>query len=129
MLEIFVKEGTLYRNTETFGKMDPFVTFEYAKKKYRTTVKDDAGQHPIWNERIYIVVKSLEDTVKVTCFDEDMLTDEEVGKNVYKVKTLLTNKADIRVNYKGKVAAKISYEAKIHQKQNGRFSVGGAAAL
>jgi Ca2+-dependent lipid-binding protein len=43
VLQILVKDGKLFRNTETFGKMDPYVTFEYNGSKFRTSCKDDAG--------------------------------------------------------------------------------------
>jgi hypothetical protein len=42
-------KGKLYRDTEMFGKMDPFVSIEFNKNTYRTTTLDEAGKTPIWN--------------------------------------------------------------------------------
>jgi hypothetical protein len=33
-LHMLVVEGKLYRDTETFGKMDPFIEVEHNGKKY-----------------------------------------------------------------------------------------------
>jgi Ca2+-dependent lipid-binding protein len=44
-----VMKGKLYRDTEMFGKMDPFVSIEFNKNTYRTTTLNEAGKTPIWN--------------------------------------------------------------------------------
>ena len=56
-----VIEGKLYRNTETFGQMDPFILIKHNGAKYRTPVLDDAGKNPIWNHLLIIPVNSAED--------------------------------------------------------------------
>jgi hypothetical protein len=37
-LRMLVVEGELFRDTETFGQMDPFLIIEHNNKKYKTTV-------------------------------------------------------------------------------------------
>jgi hypothetical protein len=37
-LRMLVVEGKLYRDTETFGQMDPFLIIEHNNKKYKTSV-------------------------------------------------------------------------------------------
>jgi hypothetical protein len=37
-LQMIVVEGKLYRDTETFGQMDPFLIIEHNNKKYKTSV-------------------------------------------------------------------------------------------
>jgi Ca2+-dependent lipid-binding protein len=71
--------GKLIRNTEVIGKMDPYVCIEYRKKKYKTDVDEEGGKTPIWNNTINIDIYSLEDELKISCFDEDMITDDLVG--------------------------------------------------
>jgi Ca2+-dependent lipid-binding protein len=44
----------LYRNTELFGQMDPFVAFWHKKKKYMTKVMQEAGKSPTWNDSFEI---------------------------------------------------------------------------
>lgn len=36
VLEILVREGELFRDTELFGEMDPFVAFEVNDRKCKT---------------------------------------------------------------------------------------------
>ena len=36
LLKLKIIEGTLYRDTETFGHMDPFVELEHRGMKYKT---------------------------------------------------------------------------------------------
>ena len=59
ILSLTVIEADLTRDTETFGKMDPFVKFTYGDLKFMTTEKSNAGKKPIWNETFLINVKSL----------------------------------------------------------------------
>ena len=46
----------LLRNTELVGKMDPYVTIEYKKKKYKTDVDNDGGMTPVWNNQLIIPI-------------------------------------------------------------------------
>ena len=43
-LRVVVIEGKLTRDTETFGKMDPFVEIKCLCKSYRTPVHEDGGK-------------------------------------------------------------------------------------
>lgn len=49
MLELVVKSAVLTHDTETTGRMDPYVKFVCDGKEYLTAVKDDAGKTPVWN--------------------------------------------------------------------------------
>ena len=66
-----VIKGKLIRNTETIGKMDPYVLLEYNGGKYRTDVKDEGGKNPVWNQDLVIPLASLRDTVKFSCYASD----------------------------------------------------------
>ena len=41
-------EAKLFRNTEAFGKMDPYVRIEYNGKTYKTKTIRDGGMEPVW---------------------------------------------------------------------------------
>lgn len=69
--------------------MDPYVCIEYRNKKYKTDVDEEGGRIPVWNNTISITVYSLEDDVKITCFDEDLITDDFVGSTIIKVGKLV----------------------------------------
>ena len=49
-LNITVVEAKLTRDTETFGKMDPYVVITNDGQKYKTKVLDGAGKTPKWNQ-------------------------------------------------------------------------------
>ena len=48
-LRLTIVEAKLTRDTEFFGKMDPFCIVEYRQERYKTAVKDNAGKTPVWN--------------------------------------------------------------------------------
>ena len=79
-LSLTVVEAELTRDTETFGKMDPFVKFSYGELEFRTTEKTDAGKNPIWNETFQIDVKGLGDNLNLTVMDADRMSDDVVGE-------------------------------------------------
>jgi Ca2+-dependent lipid-binding protein len=74
IITIEILSAHFTRNTEMFSLMDPFVEIDYNSgvSLYRTTVLQEAGQSPIWDEYIEIPIESMEGTVKFTCFDEDL---------------------------------------------------------
>ena len=48
-LTLTVIEARLDRDTETFGKMDPYVVIHNRMQRLRTTTQEDAGKEPTWN--------------------------------------------------------------------------------
>ena len=51
LLHVKICSANLTRDTETFGKMDPFVEFSIdGGLIHKTAVKDEAGKTPVWNE-------------------------------------------------------------------------------
>jgi Ca2+-dependent lipid-binding protein len=55
-----VIEAKLIRDTEMFGKMDPFVkiTYDLSKLTYKTRAIDNGGKNVQWNETFTINLKS-----------------------------------------------------------------------
>lgn len=85
MLKIKVVEGVLYRDTETFTKMDPYVLIRVGGKKYKTKAMQEAGQTPVWNEILTIPFTSMEDRMLIQCYDEDIFVDDLVGQCSFSV--------------------------------------------
>lgn len=52
-LFITIVEGKLSRDTETFGKMDPYCLVEYNGNKYKTITHKSGGKLPHWNHVSY----------------------------------------------------------------------------
>ena len=46
MLALTVVEARLTRDTETFGKMDPYVKLSTRQQQFKTKVKNGAGKTP-----------------------------------------------------------------------------------
>ena len=79
-LSLTVIEADLTRDTETFGKMDPFIKFKYNELEFSTTEKSNAGKKPIWNETFQINVKNLEDNLHLAVMDADPMSDDLIGE-------------------------------------------------
>ena len=91
ILTISIIKGKLYRDTETMGKMDPFVEIEYNEKQYKTKVHEDGGKNPEWNESFDIPIQSMSDQVRITCYDEDALSNDLVGTQSFDMEKLCAN--------------------------------------
>lgn len=49
MLRLKVIKARLSRDTETFGKMDPYFQVLFEKKKIRTKTHEKGGKEPKWD--------------------------------------------------------------------------------
>ncbi|GMH78375.1 hypothetical protein TrST_g3556 [Triparma strigata] len=84
-LRMHIKSGRNLRETESIGRLDPYIVFKsegYAVKiNKRTTVDKDGGSNPDWDQ---VISMDLVDhyQLQVECYDHDVLasTDELVGK-------------------------------------------------
>lgn len=80
-----IQEAVIYRNTELFTKMDPFMQIEFDGKHYKTKALKDAGKNPVWNESFSFPVYSMDDRFVLRCFDQDLVTNDKVGTAVFTV--------------------------------------------
>ena len=46
VLELQIKKAKIYKNTEMFGKMDPYIKFEVCSQTFRTKTNEDGAQEP-----------------------------------------------------------------------------------
>ena len=72
-------EAKLTHDTETFGKMDPFVKCRVHNKLYKTNVAHGKGKSPEWNNRFDIPIHNINEKISFTVLDEDMVEDDIVG--------------------------------------------------
>ena len=79
-LQMKVCEGKLFRDTETFGKMDPFIEILYNGKTYRTKVDNEGGKEPVWNDVFEIPIYLSEKQCTIKCIDEDLFSNDNVGE-------------------------------------------------
>jgi hypothetical protein len=61
-LKVYIIQAKLTRDTETFGKMDPYVIISTRQQRVRTKTANNAGKTPAWpGEFIDIDVKYVGD--------------------------------------------------------------------
>ncbi|TNV83132.1 hypothetical protein FGO68_gene5962 [Halteria grandinella] len=116
VLTIRIVSGNLLRNTELFGKMDPFILINYKDQKYQTEAINEGGKNPVWNRTFEIPIENFhDDEIKMTCFDEDVLKDDNVGEAKFKIFQIAkiegeSKKAKLILMYKGEKAAEITVQ-------------------
>ena len=91
VLKIRVKEGRLFRDTETFGKMDPYCVLTFKTQKFKTRTHQDGGKNPKWGDEFEIRINDLHDEIKFSIMDEDVTSDDTVGFGLVKVSSLILN--------------------------------------
>jgi len=109
-LRVEVVEARLTRDTEMFGKMDPYCVISLGEQKFRTRVLDGAGKTPKWHQAFEFDVVSGSDHVSVQVFDEDVGKDDIVGNALLQVSTLCVKSGVddwFTICYKGKQAGQI----------------------
>lgn len=80
ILKIHVHEARLSRDTETFGKMDPYCIFETRQQRVRTKMLANAGKTPNWmGEVVTIDVKYIGDDINLSVWDDDPGKDDLIG--------------------------------------------------
>ena len=106
-LSLTVIEARLERDTETFGKMDPYVVIHNRMQRLRTTTQEGAGKEPTWNETLELDVKYIGDDMKIWVMDEDVTNDDLIGEASVKLSSLCVNGGLDdwwTITYKGKKA-------------------------
>lgn len=107
-----MKEAKLFRDTEIFGEMDPFVVIQYLTHKERTKTVESGGKNPRWkNEKFEFKIEKLTDKITFRCFDEDSIIDDNLGEITVAVKFLAlegsTSSEWLKLKYKGKASGEI----------------------
>lgn len=113
-LRLTIVEAKLTRDTEFFGKMDPFVIVEYRQQKFKTVTKQNAGKLPKWEQTYDLDIKYIGDDIFVKVFDEDVTDNDAVGATMIKASALCVPQGIdewFRITYKGKSAGEIRLRA------------------
>lgn len=84
-LRLHIIDAKLTRDTETFGKMDPYVIINTREQRIRTRTAQDQGKTPKWNEVMEIDVKYIGDDLHLQVFDEDVTCSDIIGENNIKL--------------------------------------------
>lgn len=96
------------RDTETFGKMDPYVKIETRMQKFKTPAHDSGGKNPKWTGQTFTIdVKYIGDDITLSVWDEDVGSDDAVGSATVKISSFCVNNGVdewFEIQYKGKKA-------------------------
>ena len=115
-LKLTVVQAQLTRNTETFGKMDPYVKIESRMQKFKTNTINGGGKTPKWTGQTFTIdVKYTGDDLTLSVWDEDVGNDDKVGECIIKLSSLIgmTNGVDewFEIQHKGKKAGTINLKS------------------
>ena len=92
VLRITVLEAHLTHNTETFGKMDPYVKLSCRNgdDHWKSGVMGGAGKNPVWDhDNVWdLEVHYLGDELTYVVMDEEVFKDDFVGEGKTKLGAL-----------------------------------------
>ena len=93
-LYITLVEATLDRNTEYWGKMDPYVTIKSNGQEKRTKTHEDGHKTPKWNEELTLDVTDQFDELKITVLEEDTMSSDLVGDVSFRIEQVCKDPTD-----------------------------------
>ena len=110
-LAIKVNTGVLKRDTELFGKMDPFVEIKIGNQTKRTTAHTNGGKYPRWNGEVLEFTITNEQEMKLTVFDEETVKKHDrVGEAIFFLHGVTKGEIKqkpIEILYKNKLAGTV----------------------
>lgn len=81
ILAVNCLRGRHLKDTDTFGRQDPYLVFKLGgqavNQTKKTKVDTDGGTDPVWNERVLFHVVD-QYTLEVTCMDKDTMDKDDV---------------------------------------------------
>lgn len=109
------KTARLYRDLDAFGKMDPYVTISCGGTKVKGKTHSGGGKNPSWSDTLSI--KTTDDTMTLTVWDEDPGKDDFVGSTAIDISKIQYSggvlKDWISIYHKGKEAGQVYVEITI----------------
>lgn len=120
-LEITIIEAKFLKDSDMFGKQDPYIVFKYGRSQRQTTVAEDAGKHAIFNEKFELsnVLAEVEKDGELIfdAMEKDVGSSDLLGSTApIKWKELCeyegTMKKDVDILFKGKKAGNLVYKYK-----------------
>ena len=104
----------LTRDTETFGKMDPYCKVTIKGQVLKTRTHNNAGKNPIWNQVLKFKIQpGRDDELQLAVYDEDMTKDDLVGESTYFLDEVVRKGRvveNITIAYKGRSSGLVTLE-------------------
>ncbi|BBN01278.1 hypothetical protein MPTK1_2g06120 [Marchantia polymorpha subsp. ruderalis] len=79
-VEVFLIGASGIKDTELFGKADPYATLACGKQKLRSNVATNQGSKPVWNQRFSFYIDDQATELQIKILNHNYLTeDDEIG--------------------------------------------------
>ena len=108
-----IHSGRLTRNTEWFGKMDPYCLVKVGQRTERTSVCAKGGKTPTW-QCMYKFAITNEAEILVECWDADTFKkDDLIGTCSIQISQVLSThhlRENVPIYYKNKKAGELNIE-------------------
>lgn len=79
-------DANLSRNTESLGKMDPYVICKINEVQKKTKAHNEGGKKPKWNEKlVFPFVEKVPSLVFLEIFDKDIASDDLIGSGIISI--------------------------------------------
>ena len=75
-LEVNVLDGTRLKDTQTFGKQDPYCVLRVGEQRDRTKTCADGGTRPRWNERFHFSLAGHESALDLEVWNANKMTSD-----------------------------------------------------
>ncbi len=62
----------LVRDTDSFGKMDPYVEFSVANAKVTSSIAEGEGKKPTWSDVLTLKVDQTDSQLHIVVYDKDI---------------------------------------------------------
>ncbi|KAG4925467.1 hypothetical protein JHK87_051007 [Glycine soja] len=76
-LEVILISAKDLKDSDFFGKMDPYVILTYRAQEHRSSVAKGAGSKPRWNESFLFTVSDSVSELNLRLMDQDLLTSDD----------------------------------------------------
>ena len=93
------------RDTKFFGRMSPYIVIEHRKLRYKTQEDEDGHTEPVWNHEIDIPIYSMDEDIKIECFELGIIYDELICSTAIKI-------SEIRENHNSEIEVPLYYKNK-----------------
>ena len=86
-LQLEVVEARLTRDTQSIGKMDPYLMITMRQQKFQTQPHSSGGKTPTWEETFEINVKNVGDDITIKVCNKNLTSDDTVS--IYFISSLI----------------------------------------
>ncbi|KAL2642282.1 hypothetical protein R1flu_009869 [Riccia fluitans] len=117
-VKVFLVGASALRDSEWFGKGDPYAVIECGDKHVRSNTVRDQGSKPIWNQKFHFYVDDSVTEMTVKIYNENTLqVDDLIGSVTFSLDRAFADKKvpiqSYSVQPKGDVNLQLSYTRKV----------------